>query len=1401
MKKIRKLVASIVIAGMIFEMAPIRVFAVENTNVRPPEAHGPLPNSSQLQYHEEELAAFIHFGMNTFTGVEWGNGRENPNSFNPTDLNTDEWVRTLKDAGFKRIILVGKHHDGFALWKSEFTEHDVDSSTNWQATMGGEGDVLEELSKSCTEYDMDMGIYLSPWDANATSYGYGTGTNEETDSNGDYNEYYMNQLREILGNDKYGNNGKFVEVWMDGAKRSGAAAQKYKFNEWFALIEELQPGCLVFSPYGTTVRWIGNESGKAGDPVWSKINQQRVRDRYDQGRGEETSYLNGGDPNGDIWSVGECDVSLTSGWFWHAGNSPKSMEELTDIYFKSVGRGQPLLLNVAPDNRGRFTQNDINRIKEFSDAIKNSFDENLAKPENATATASSIRGNSSEYSPNNVLDDDDDTYWTMDDGQTTGSLTINLGGEKTFDVVSIEEYIKLGQRISQFSVEVFTNGQWREFGSGYTIGAKRLVRGNEVRASQIRINIRNSQAVPLIENVEVYKLDNSFELKSVVPSGTDFIDNVNFENKNSWTQESIGIGSTGMYSSSRGTHASFTFTGTKAWIVGTLDPNHGIMEVYIDGVKVADVDTYSSRRAISQVLYTTNDLPEGQHTVKIVVKGERNSAANGNAIGLDCAYYLNNNGAGMFEIENTSYTVYEGEEKEITIKRVGGSKGPATVHFSTSPDSAVHGRHYGDVNKTIEFVDGQTTAKVSVSAIDNTEKSGNLKFYCNINDATNGAIIGLNKKAEVTIIDNDVDTPYTVENPFIFPSTLNNKKLLEAELFTLIPITGTNNVRITDRAAASGGKMVTWFEPGNIIKVPFYAPKAGIYTFNMSYESGRSEGNLNKVNWSGTNIESGSKSVPGTGTQRPIPIIKTSFDVVVTNAGAGELIFTSDSQSSPNIDCFEVTAKELVETNYTITAVAGENGSITPAGSVVKKEGESENFTFTPNEGYVVSDVLVDGVSVGARNSYIIENIQKDTRIEVRFKVREVNHQNSESNPILLTGNEVLVEGENLELQGVGGEIENKAGASGGKVVGWLGRTSRGNAWVNMWVNTESAGLYDIEIRYLSGANDTLFYVNNDESISGSVDCPLTLPNFGTKTFRVSLKNGLDKIKFYNNERSTINIDSIKITKVEITVDKSQLNKSIEDANKIDTSKYTANSLEEFNEALLNANRIVSKEDATQEEVNGAISRLNTAISNLLIKANKEELIVAVENANKIDKSKYTAQSLEEFNEALLNANRIVSKEDATQEEVNGAISRLNTAISNLLIKANKEELIVAVENANKIDKSKYTAQSLEEFNEALLNANRIVSKEDATQEEVDKATLEIASAIDNLVEINNDKIDDDKIDDDKTDGNAGNDKNNSGKGNTDKLPNTGAVIGGLSSMVAIALTTIGAVLFKKKED
>ena len=984
MKSIKKLLSTIVIAGMACQMAPVNTWAAETSTVAAPAAYGAIPNESQIRYHKEELSAFIHFGMNTFTNREWGTGTEDPNTFNPTDLDTDEWVKTLKDAGFKRIIMVGKHHDGFAIWRSAVTERDVEKSTNWQSTQGATGDVLEDVSKSCTKYNMDMGIYLSPWDASAPSYGYGTGTNDATDSNGDYNEYYKQQLTEILGNNKYGNNGKFVEVWMDGAKGTGAAAQKYKFDEWFQLIEQLEPGAVVFSTYGSTVRWIGNESGKAGDPAWSKVNKQRIIDRYNSGQGEQAQYLNNGDPLGDIWSVGECDVSLTSGWFWHAGNDPKSMEQLTDIYFSSVGRGQPLLLNVAPDNTGHFTAKDIARIKEFSSAINNTFDENLADPSTTTATATEVRGNSDTFSANNVLDDNDDTYWTMDDNKTTGSIIIDLGQNKTFDVVSIEEYIKLGQRISEFSVDIYSNGAWTEFGKGYTIGAKRLVRSTPVNASKIRINIKNSLATPLIENVEVYKADKAFEIKSLTPAGTTFIDNVNFTNKSNWTQETIGIGNTGMYSSTTENYASFSFTGSKAWVVGTFDPSHGIMEVWIDGNKITEVDTYNAKRSISQILYQTPDLEYGNHTVKLVVKGTKNPSSRGTAIGLDCAYYLNNNGAGMFEIENTRYTVDEGKAAQIVIKRVGGSRGSATVHFSTSPDSAVHGRHYNDVNQTIEFADGQTTATVNVNAIDNTEKTGDLKFYCNIDTPSNGAVIGFNSSAEVTIKDNDEINLYTVANPFILPSTLEETKRLEAEQFTLNPITGSNYVRVENKTNASNGKMVTWFESGNKIKVPFYASKPGVYTFTMSYQSGRSDGNLNKINWSGTNVESGSKSVPGTGTQNPTPMLQTIFDVVVTKTGAGELIFTADTQCTPDIDVFEVKAKNYtnVIANDNVESYTEANPFVLPSNLEETRRLEAEKFTLNPITG---SNYVRIENKANASNGKMVTWFENGNKIKVPF--------------------------------------------------------------------------------------------------------------------------------------------------------------------------------------------------------------------------------------------------------------------------------------------------------------------------------------------------------------------------------------------------------------------------------
>ena len=291
------------------------------------EAFGAIPTEEQVSYQKEELTAFIHFGVNTFTGREWGDGTENPEIFNPTNLDADQWVKTLADAGFGRVILTAKHHDGFCLWDSAYTKHDVASSP-WK---NGKGDVVKEVSEACAKYNIKFGVYLSPWDQNSEHYGEGNG--------GDYNEFYMNQLRELLTN-----YGPIAEVWMDGAKGSNVK-QEYNFEEWFALIKELQPECLIFSPQGPDIRWIGNEKGYAGEPCWSTIDIEKMKER------ENPTYLNNGEEGGPDWVVGESDVSIRPGWFYHESqdNEVKSLEKMMDIYFKSIGRNSVLLLNVPPN--------------------------------------------------------------------------------------------------------------------------------------------------------------------------------------------------------------------------------------------------------------------------------------------------------------------------------------------------------------------------------------------------------------------------------------------------------------------------------------------------------------------------------------------------------------------------------------------------------------------------------------------------------------------------------------------------------------------------------------------------------------------------------------------------------------------------------------------------------------------------------------------------------------------------------------------------------------------------------------------------------------------------------------------------------------------------------------------
>jgi alpha-L-fucosidase len=426
--------------------------------------------------------------------------------------------------------MVAKHHDGFCNWFTGQTEHSVKNSPK-------PVDVLEAVSKACTDANLNMGLYLSPWDVNSPAYGVKKVGSDQIDP-WPYNSFYMNQLKEILDPavKKYGNGGKFVQLWMDGA-RAGGYYQPYFFDTeflkevqalrtgfnfddirlqesdtWFGVIRAFNPDMIIFSPAGTEVRWPATESGMLKIPVWSKIDPAKQRQLYIKNEEKEGvtpeghDYLAHGDPNGSAWSIAEADTSiLMRGWFETSNKRVKSLRALGDIYFESVGRGAVLLLNFAPGKNGLLSDIQVSRAKEFGDAIKDTFKTNLAK--GAKASATSHRGGHKKYAPGNVLDGEYDTYWTLDDGQTTGAITIDLGQNKTFDVVSIQEYIPLGQRVAKFKVEVY-DGSWKPFGDPslqQTIGYKALVRGAAVTASRVRITREDSQAEPVINSVGVYK--------------------------------------------------------------------------------------------------------------------------------------------------------------------------------------------------------------------------------------------------------------------------------------------------------------------------------------------------------------------------------------------------------------------------------------------------------------------------------------------------------------------------------------------------------------------------------------------------------------------------------------------------------------------------------------------------------------------------------------------------------------------------------------------------------------------------------------------------------------------------------------------------------------------------------
>ena len=461
----------------------------------PPVPYGAIPTEHQLEWQKMEYYMFIHFGPNTFTDVEWGDGKEDPKVFNPTNLDCRQWAALAKEAGMKAIIITAKHHDGFCLWPSQYSTHTVRESL-WK---DGKGDVLRELSDACKEYGLKFGVYLSPWDQNHPTYG-----------EPEYNQIFANTLTEVLSN--YGH---VYEQWFDGANgnaNQGKKVQNYDWDLFHKTVYSLQPHAIIFSDVGPGCRWMGNEKGIASETNWSRLDIEG----FEPGLGSPPmDTLSQGNVYGKNWIPAETNTSIRPGWFYspRTDNKVKSINQLVDIYYTSIGRNSNFLLNVPPNREGRIAPKDSTRLMQLRRAIDLSFANNLLK--GATLQAANTRGKAEAYSATNLTDDNYDTYWATDDKVISSSVEISLAKPEEFNRFLVQEYIPLGQRVAKFSLEAWdeSSSSWYVISEGTTIGYKRILRFPRVTAQKLRLNILESLACPTLNNMELYLSPESFRGK------------------------------------------------------------------------------------------------------------------------------------------------------------------------------------------------------------------------------------------------------------------------------------------------------------------------------------------------------------------------------------------------------------------------------------------------------------------------------------------------------------------------------------------------------------------------------------------------------------------------------------------------------------------------------------------------------------------------------------------------------------------------------------------------------------------------------------------------------------------------------------------------------------------------
>ena len=444
-----------------------------------PESYGAVPSERQLIWHNMKYHAFIHFGPNTFTDIEWGHGDESPDIFNPIELDCRQWAKAIKDAGMEGALITAKHHDGFCLWPSEFSTHTVRES-NWR---DGNGDVLKELSDACREFGLKFGVYLSPWDRNHHTY--------FTD---EYNAVFKKMLEEVLTN--YGD---VYYVFFDGAFSVGpnGKRQEYDWEGFTEVVRQCQPKAVIFSDAGPDVRWIGNERGYASETNWCTVK----KGLFYPGIGGVNDQLQTGHEDGEMWIPAEVNTSIRPGWFYHEqeDDEVKSLNRLIDNWYHSVGMNGNFLLNLPPDTRGLIHENDIQRLMELKTYLDEAFSLNIAMDTSASATQTRGKLFSAKY----AIDGNPETYWATDDSVLNASIELDFGEPKKINALLIQEYITLGQRVKSFSIEALYKNRFEQIATGVTIGNRRIIKFSTITTQKLKINIL-AKACPLISNLEVY---------------------------------------------------------------------------------------------------------------------------------------------------------------------------------------------------------------------------------------------------------------------------------------------------------------------------------------------------------------------------------------------------------------------------------------------------------------------------------------------------------------------------------------------------------------------------------------------------------------------------------------------------------------------------------------------------------------------------------------------------------------------------------------------------------------------------------------------------------------------------------------------------------------------------------